>query len=639
MAEGGGPRLYAVFSGDASNYVRATMQVTGSTRMMNIELQGTGYTAAQAARALDTMAGGLQEGAQAAKSYGSSLSEAVTVMSTVASMGQEIISMATSLAVWEIRLLQYTNQRFIAEQRVLRLDRELIRDKQSIIRLDREGNQLTEKTITLWNKFYQTQLQQTKGFDDLRITTGNALIAVGRFGEKSLEARMATQEWEQEFATWGQKAAYLGAPLETIMKVHERLATSIETGIIPDFEKIGADVGWQVDKWGELGTAGMTATDILKSGQEDVAGQISNTIDFQHQITKAVADYKSEVEIADRTVLEAIAKQNEALREQQLMWANIVFGVLDVAAKVLFLGNILSGGSLFGGAGGGGLLGLASGALTQSAVLPCLGPLGAAGTVETAEVGFSAMGGPATGATVAGVVAPAALFAGSFLAGSKIGVETAKWMDPQVQTALDKIDAQMKVETDPGKMNQLVQGRQALLDYQSTSDISLAIPRAILGFLGLGQFGIPDVPETGLYKLEKHETVLKPSDADAYRSVGESPQSSFGVTGGMAMRGMSSVAVNPPSNIEPTPVLDNNLRMTVEQGAAAEEEAVAGIVTPTAIAALGSFTEGKAGSGPIHISIGDIKIYPKEFSKKEDVRTFALELRRYLQVEMARAQP
>lgn len=624
MAEGGGgQRLYAIFIGDSSSYVKATMNMIGPTRTVSMEIKGVGHSAAEGARALDTISGGFEDGARTARSYGNSVSELASALGTVASIGQEVVSIATTKAVWDIRLLQYTNQQFIAEQRIERLDRELIRDQQNMIKLDQQGNQLTEKTITIWNKYYESQLQVTKGFDDLRISTGNALIATGRFGAQSLEAREATQEWEQEFATWGEKAYALGAPIEKIMEVHKELASAIESGVLPDFQKIGESVGWQTDKWGALGTQGLSVTDILNSGQQSVQGEIENTITYQHQLTKAVADYSSEVAIADKTLEESNAKVNEAQQEQQLMWINIGMGILDVASKILFLGNIVSGGSLFGaGAGGGLAAGTTAGGEVTGGVLGGLegalsgiGSTIAGGATAALNLPFTAaeaVGMPGMGTTaeefisgimgettqVAEAAIPTVAAAGPAAAGG-ITLGTLAEVLPPIALALVGASLTKLLITEPETERE---AQKVGLPEDVYKEKVLG-PLGSTGFGGIGipfgQTGIRDIPETGPIYAHQHEQLLSKPEKEVYERI-----------------------------------LSEN---TGTKGAPEAPET--GIVTPTAIAALGSYTEGKAEAGPVHISIGDINIYPQQFSKKEDMRAFALDLRRYLQVEMARAQP
>lgn len=240
-----------------------------------------------------------------------SLQDLGNIMSSIGGIGRQILGMYTQWTVWQIRNIQYTNQFREAQNRLLKIQKQQIRT-------DTEWGVVTEKVQGLLNNLYKTQFNAVSGFDSLRRATGNAIIAIGRYGPNSEEAIQATVKWQESLMSWAEQARSMGAPLEDINAVMASVKASIEQGQLPNWKKLAEEIGWNTDLYGPLGSAGLTASDMLTRGMNSVSSAVSEMSTTLEDIQKAHEEYADAVADALADVDAAKEKLDLSQQMQQI---------------------------------------------------------------------------------------------------------------------------------------------------------------------------------------------------------------------------------------------------------------------------------------------------------------------------------
>jgi hypothetical protein len=250
-----------------------------------------------------------------------------SAMMMVGNTARQVISVYTSMVVWDIRRIQYQQQLLAATYRLDRAQRDLLI-------VNKQQTNVSIQAAAAMQSLYQAQLKGASGFNDLRIAAGDAVIAVGRFGPDSKEAQEASLKWLDTMRSWGENAVRVGAPMEKVQQVLKVMEDSINTGQIPAWDQLSKQIGWDTAKWGMLGTAGMTAQQVLSSGTQSVIADLQKQVTAEQEISNATIDYQQNLDAATKAVNEAKNKLQQANQEMILMGVNIAFAAVGTVGQL-----------------------------------------------------------------------------------------------------------------------------------------------------------------------------------------------------------------------------------------------------------------------------------------------------------------
>jgi len=320
-------RILYTFQVDASSALSALDQIASAQQKIQ---QSTGAASTNVTSMTGTMKDNkatITSASIQTQTYADVGSKLAGIMQQIGNVGRSSIGVYTALAVWNIRQFQYTQQLIVAKFRLAQVERDLLI-------VDNKTTQVSLQQAAAIQALNQSVLSSTSGFNGLRIATGTAITAIGRYGANSIEAENATVAWNEQMLKWANNAVAVGAPTAKVQEVMKLLQDSITSGQIPAWDKLGQQVQWNTEAWGPLGTAGMTAGQVLASGSKQITSSMQNQVTASQTANNALMDYNATLSTAQSALKETQMKLNQANSEMVAQGANIAFAVTGTVGSV-----------------------------------------------------------------------------------------------------------------------------------------------------------------------------------------------------------------------------------------------------------------------------------------------------------------
>lgn len=334
MAAAGAPRLIFQFIVDTGDFQTGTTIVNQSLDQIQQNAQNTSNALAVVTNSFNNMnikVGGFGQTTRA------SSAEWMNYMNGVIRFGgiaRQVIGMYTSWTVWQIRTIQYENQLREARQRHERLMRQVVRTTD-------DGVQVTRQLLSLYRELIDVQLGAMTGWDGVRRATGNLVIAIGRYGAMSEEARDATFEWTSTLMKWAEQARRAGVSTTVINRAVNQLQVSISRGQIPTWEDFQQQIGVTTEAFPMFASASMDAYRLAQTGAEATANMIDNILPVVEDVRKAQEDWSQQIEDSTRDMVAALQKLRDSQNQNRLMAiamgievAGLVFQVAQLIIKL-----------------------------------------------------------------------------------------------------------------------------------------------------------------------------------------------------------------------------------------------------------------------------------------------------------------
>lgn len=332
-AAGGGPRLIFQFTVDTSNFDAGAAEVNQTITQIGVNAQQVGGNMAVFGDNINNITIQMGNASRATRQSTEQFAGFLTAMIRLGFIARQVMSIYTMWTVWQIRVTQYENQLREARQRQTAAQAEQIR-------MSEKYGVVTRQMLSALHELYTTQLGIIGTFDSLRRTTGNLVIAIGRYGPESEEAADATIEWNQAMLKWGEQAVRMGVPMDKVRTVMNALIQSIRSQQIPDWRTFGQVIEWDAAQFGPLGSAGLTAGDLISQSANNITGALENILPAQDEIAKAQTDWTKRMDDANADVEASTRKLADAQRE---VWVQMsLIGVQAVGIVAQFTNVILT---------------------------------------------------------------------------------------------------------------------------------------------------------------------------------------------------------------------------------------------------------------------------------------------------------
>lgn len=132
----------------------------------------------------------------------------------------------------------------------------------------------------------------------------------------------------------------MGVPMDKVRTVMNALIQSIRSQQIPDWRTFGQVLEWDAAQFGPLGSAGLTAGDLISQSANNITGALENILPAQDEIAKAQTDWTKRMDDANADVEASTRKLADAQRE---VWVQMsLIGVQAVGIVAQFTNVILT---------------------------------------------------------------------------------------------------------------------------------------------------------------------------------------------------------------------------------------------------------------------------------------------------------
>jgi len=335
MAAAGGPRLIFQFTVDTSNFDAGAAEVNQTITKIGVNAQQVGGNMAVFGDNINNITIQMGNASRATRQSTEQFAGFLTAMTRLGFIARQVMSIYTMWTVWQIRVTQYENQLREARQRQTAAQAEQIR-------MSEKYGVVTRQMLSALHELYTTQLGIIGSFDSLRRATGNLVIAIGRYGPESEEAADATIEWNQAMLKWGEQAVRMGVPMDKVRTIMNALIQSIRSQQIPNWRTFGEVIEWDTAQFGPLGSAGLTAGNLISQSANNIVGALENILPVQEDIAKTQADWTKRMDDANADVESSSKKLADAQREVWLQMSLIgvqAFGLVAQFANVILTLN------------------------------------------------------------------------------------------------------------------------------------------------------------------------------------------------------------------------------------------------------------------------------------------------------------